>query len=297
MKKLIIGIALIIIMVLCLSNISRVTEFIYDEFYSDISGVTGGNTGTETPDGNEGSTGTETPGGNEGSTGTETPGGNEGNTGTETPGESGGDSGGGSEENSFVVFESVGYYTDKNYLIDPFNYEKHGDWYYYPVFGDSYARCGRNLSERCDEGEIYVTSTGTYLYRKNTSNTYSEPDTVTVIFDISGLTTFDEFASMNSFNLGYLTHKQYFIDQQVFSFNTSVNCEYSLLKQDMYDSGGFVYLYAFTSSDNPGCVNFFLSLNTHSDFTQCRLPDTLYLYSLGVEDAGVRATPIRFVEQ
>lgn len=281
MRKLIIGIVLLLVAVLCLSNLSRISDAAFDKFFEDDSTS---NTGNNTGNGSGSDTGNNSgEGSGDSSNG-------------DTPGDSG-ESDDLLEDGKQVVFEPLEWYTEKNYVVDHTSYEKCGDFYYYPAgSGDYYVKTQSLLSELAEDESLYLTSTGTYLFRKTTSDEFIENDCVSVIFDMSQLFSCDFFSSFDAFNIGYSTHKQYFCDEYIFKYDSLIACEYSLVNWDMDENGDCLYLYAFVEDSDSAYVSFFVSTNSHSELTNPVLPSDLYLYSLCVQDVGVRATPVQFIE-
>ena len=129
MKKFIIGFIILLVGVFCLSSLARISNGIYDNFFSDDSALD--STGDKEPSDDTGSGGSSSSGGNT-DTGT-----SDGNTGDDSSEDSGS-----SEETGIVDFSRSDVTFGYNYIVyGSYDYEISGNYYYYSIPGtDWYAK-------------------------------------------------------------------------------------------------------------------------------------------------------------
>ena len=171
MKKLIIGISLLLVAVLFLSFSSRITDSVYDKFFSDDSSLNSGNNSGD----NSGDSSGNNSGNNSGT-------GSEGNSGGENSGDSG-DSGGSSTEIMCSYKKTSLFYV--NNRVDVSSEVKDGSYYYYKVYGNEfYVKYPEPLSSEL----IYTVSVDSNAY-SIASSPVPEDDTFSILFEYDFLSS------------------------------------------------------------------------------------------------------------
>lgn len=160
MRKFIVGVVLLLVSVLLLSNLSRITDATFDKFFSDDSSMNSGNsnnTGDNSENGSE-----ETPGG-------------------EIPDDSG-DSGG-SSTGLMCSYKKTSVFFEENHIVDVSSVVKDGSYYYYKVHGsDFYVKYPEPLSSEL----IFFVSVYDAAYSIS-SSPVPEDDRCSKLFELDSL--------------------------------------------------------------------------------------------------------------
>ena len=267
MRKIIVGLMIIAIGVLCLSFTSRISDGIFNTFFDDESsdssgsgsndsGSSGGNgsasgdnsntgdnvsTGGSSGNGSGSDSGNnsgDSSGGNGSTSGDSSDTGNNDSTGGGS--EDGGSSSGGESSGSEVIFVNYsrgGSTFDKNYIVDTANGEKDGNYYYYPVQGTSYyAKSDVSL----DGTKRYIVDMKSYFYVKEN------------VWPVEETNDYTKFFSIGNFNSIEASSEFYFYHIE------KAKEEFSMDMADCVQIGNYYFAatlygdyYVFIKSDNP----------------------------------------------
>ena len=156
MRKIIVGLFLLLLAVLCFSNLSRITDAAFDKFFADDSTVNSGS----------------------------------GSSNNESDGSSSGDNSSDDGTDVYVSFKKSVQF-DGNYIVDTSSYVQEGGYYYYKILDDdSYAKC----SEILNSEKMCFVSSNSYSYILS-STPVPEDDSCTVIFNYDSIISRDSGCS------------------------------------------------------------------------------------------------------
>ena len=189
-KKIIIGVVLLVIAALLLSNISRISSFISEKFTEN---ETGDASGSDNNTGNNGSSSE-----NESTDGENSSGNGSGDS------DSSGDSGSSDGDNTGSSEVVLCNYTAriltpmKNYIVDTSSSETVGDYSYFQIMGmsGSYVKLKALWGEVYTEEDFVVVDPNSTIYSKDPYQTYEQDDHLSTVIDFT-------FMSVDSLKDGY----------------------------------------------------------------------------------------------
>ena len=234
MRKLIIGIVIVAIGVLCLSFASRISEGVFDSFFDNESSSSSG-------------TGNGSSGIGSGSDNS--------SDGNSSSGEDTSD-----DLGTLIHFYSDGSSFGKNYMIDISSYTKEGNYYYYKIFdSDMYAKCDMifDPDAECD----FIVDCNSKIYLKS-SVAKKETSDVTVVFSMPEILGFN--FEMYFQKIGVSDGSSFFSDIITFSNYTS-DCDsgtdyyyYVVAPGDIPGSTTHYYYYFIKCNYEPEHPSFYL---------------------------------------